>query len=134
MRLYTLEKMTVRLDHLQLAMPEGHEQEARRYFSGILGMTEETKPSPLDERGGCWFRSGGTIIHLGVETGFKPQRKAHPAFLVTDLDRLAARLAENGYPVRWDHALPDRKRLYSTDPFGNRIELMADGDGFSQKK
>ncbi len=123
----------MRLDHIQLAMPEGHEEKARQYFSGILGMVEESKPFPLRERGGCWFRSGHTIVHLGVDAGFQPQKKAHPAFLVADLEGLATRLEWEGYPVRWDNALPNRRRFYTSDPFGNRIEFLADGDGFSQR-
>ena len=95
-------------------------------------MAEEQKPYPLSERGGAWFRSADTIVHLGVESEFRPQKKAHPAFLVSNLDQLAAKLADCGYEVKWDEALPDRRRFYCADPFGNRIEFMADGDGFSQ--
>ncbi len=96
-------------------------------------MVEDDKPFPLSERGGCWFRSGHTIVHLGIEAGFEPQKKAHPAFLVANLERLATRLVQEGYAVRWDEALPDRHRFYTSDPFGNRIEFLADGDGFSQR-
>ena len=122
----------MRLDHIQLAMPAGEEESARAFFTGILGMDEEEKPYPLSERGGVWFRSGDTIVHLGVEENFLPQRKAHPAFLIGDLDELASRLSSAGYPVKWDDALPDRRRFYSHDAFENRIEFMADGQGFTQ--
>lgn len=125
--------MLTRLDHLQLAMPPGGEDRAREFWVGLLGMQEEAKPEPLASRGGCWFRAGAVILHLGVEKDFAPQRKAHPAFCVRDLDGLAARLAAAGYPVTWDEALPERRRFYTADPFGNRIELMRDGDGFGQK-
>lgn len=33
----------------------------------------------------------------------------------------------------WDDALPDRRRFYTTVPFGNRIEFIAQGDGFGEK-
>ncbi len=125
--------MTMRLDHLQLAMPVGAEAKARAFFGELLEMTEEAKPEPLASRGGCWFRTGTVILHLGVETDFAPQRKAHPAFCVEALGTLAERLAGAGYPVIWDDALPNRRRFYSADPFGNRIEFMQDGDGFGQK-
>ena len=120
------------LDHVQLAMPEGEEDRARAFFGGVLGMEEEVKPEPLASRGGCWFRSGGAILHLGVEKDFAPQKKAHPAFCVSELDQLASRLEEAGYPVNWDTALPERRRFYTADPFGNRIEFMQDGHGFTQ--
>ena len=125
--------MIAGLDHVQLAMPAGGEAEAVAFFVGVLGFEEEAKPPPLDERGGCWFASGACRLHLGVEADFRPQSKAHPAFLAPDIDEVAAGLMLAGYPVNWDDALPDRNRFYTEDPFGNRLEIMCDGDGFTQK-
>jgi len=125
--------MITRLDHIQLAIPIGGEPQARTFFGLLLGMREEEKPEPLASRGGCWFRSGAVILHLGVEREFVPQKKAHPAFCVEDLAALAGRLEKSGYPVIWDDALPSRRRFYTADPFGNRIELMRKGDGFGEK-
>jgi hypothetical protein len=125
--------MFTRLDHVQLAMPTGEEEKARAFFGTVLEMQEETKPEPLASRGGCWFRSGGVLLHLGVERDFVAQKKAHPAFCVRDLAGLADRLKAAGYPVIWDETLPSRRRFFTSDPFGNRIELMRDGDGFGQK-
>ena len=125
--------MITRLDHVQLAMPPGREEDAREFFSGILGMAEQTKPDPLASRGGCWFEAGSAILHLGVEQDFSPQRKAHPAFCVSDLEALAAVLHENGKSVQWDDALPGRKRFFTSDPFGNRIEFIRSGDGITEK-
>lgn len=125
--------MITGLDHIQLAMEAGGEERARGFFRDIRGMAEETKPPALAGRGGCWFRSQGALVHLGVEADFKPQRKAHPAFCVTNIDGLAAGLAASGHPVEWDETLPGRRRFYAADPFGNRIELIRDGDGFSQR-
>jgi len=33
-----------------------------------------------------------------------------------------------------DDRVPGRTRAYTADPFGNRIELIADGDGFSRRR
>jgi len=121
------------LDHIQLAMPPGGEEQARAFWAGLLGMKEEVKPEPLASRGGCWFRLDNMIVHLGVEKDFAPQKKAHPAFCVRELDALARRLEEENFPVIWDEALSNRRRFYTSDPFGNRIEFIADGDGFGQK-
>lgn len=57
---------------------------------------------------------------------FKPATKAHTALRVAplDLDRLAERLREGGVEVRWDEAIPDVRRFYVADPWGNRIELI----------
>jgi ADP-ribose pyrophosphatase YjhB (NUDIX family) len=120
----TCSERSVILDHVQLAMPEGREEEARAFFVGLLGMAEHAKPAELEGRGGCWFRSGGCSLHLGVDPDFRPQRKAHPALAVADVDGLADRLAGAGHEVRWDSALPGRRRFHSFDPFGNRLEVM----------
>ena len=67
---------------------------------------------------------GPIKVHLGVETDFRPARKAHPAFIVEDLTSLVARLAKAGYPARQDEPLPGYTRVFIDDPFGNRIELL----------
>lgn len=113
-----------RLDHIQLAMPPGREAEARAFYQGMLGISEVTKPSHLAARGGCWFEQGELKVHLGVEADFVPARKAHPAFIVEDLRGLAVALQQGGYPVVKDQPLEGYDRLYVTDPFGNRIELL----------
>jgi catechol 2,3-dioxygenase-like lactoylglutathione lyase family enzyme len=112
------------IDHIQLAMPEGQEEAARRFYGRLLGLSEVEKPENLKKRGGCWFEKGGIKLHLGVEKDFRPARKAHPAFLVEDLRRLVARLEQAGIAARRDEPLPGYDRVYVDDPFGNRIELM----------
>jgi catechol 2,3-dioxygenase-like lactoylglutathione lyase family enzyme len=114
----------VALDHLQLAMPRGREAEARAFYGDILGLRELTKPANLVVRGGVWFELGTQQLHLGVENEFRPAKKAHPAFLVRDLDRLRARLEQNGHKPYEDEPLDGYKRCYVVDPFGNRLELM----------
>jgi catechol 2,3-dioxygenase-like lactoylglutathione lyase family enzyme len=125
--------MITGLDHVQLAMPKGGEEAARAFYGGLLGLEELPKPAPLAARGGCWFAAPGAQIHLGVEEPFAPARKAHPALLVADLEALVVRLAAAGVALKEDDAGLDRRRIYASDPFGNRIELIADGDGFAQR-
>jgi catechol 2,3-dioxygenase-like lactoylglutathione lyase family enzyme len=112
------------IDHVQLAMPPGEEEQARAFYGGVLGMHETPKPPVLAARGGVWFEAGAVKVHLGVEQDFRPARKAHPAFLVEDLDALAARCADKGSPISYDEPLAGYRRLHVADPFGNRIELM----------
>ncbi len=112
------------IEHIQLAMPAGQEDVAREFYSGVLGLDEVAKPPELAKRGGAWFERGGVRVHLGVEEDFRPAKKAHPAFLVDDLDQLIDRFANAGIDVSWDTKLPGFRRTYVSDPFGNRIELM----------
>jgi len=114
----------VAIEHVQLAMPPRMEQAAREFYQELLGIPEVPKPRKLAERGGAWFERGALKIHLGVEAGFRPARKAHPAFLVTDLEALMSRLKAHGVQVIEDDPLEGYLRVYVADPFGNRIELL----------
>ena len=114
----------VGLDHIQLAMPDGEEALARLFYGGVLGLQEVRKPAPLRKRGGVWFVGPGLAVHLGVEDPFLPATRAHPAFVVGDLEWARTRLAAHGVPVEEDDSGVDVRRCYTEDPFGNRIELV----------
>ena len=113
------------IDHVQIAMPVGEEDKARAFYINLLGFVEIPKPAELAKRGGAWFESGSVQLHLGVETDFKAARKAHPAFIVSDLDSLIAAIQNAGYETDTSQPpLDGYKRAHVFDPFGNRIELM----------
>ena len=114
----------LRIDHVQLAMPVGGEAEARRFYSGLLGIPEAPKPAELAGRGGAWFESGQLKVHLGVEAEFRPAKKAHPGLFVSELRALLQVLVSAGVPVAEDHELPGYRRAFISDPFGNRLELL----------
>lgn len=107
-------------------MPPGGEEAARRFFSDLLGMTEIAKPPELAKRGGCWFASGQVQIHLGVEADFRPAKKAHPALRCRDYVSLLVRLRSQGVGAVEVRDIPGVRRCHIFDPFGNRIELVAD--------
>jgi catechol 2,3-dioxygenase-like lactoylglutathione lyase family enzyme len=113
------------IDHVQLAMAVGEEDKARRFYRDLLGMIEIPKPPELAKRGGCWFQSGSVQIHVGVEPDFRPAHKAHPAFRCSDYDALLSHLSIAGVQVREDHNIPGIRRCHISDPFGNRLELIA---------
>jgi catechol 2,3-dioxygenase-like lactoylglutathione lyase family enzyme len=114
----------VGLHHVQLAMPPGEEDAAVRFYGAILGLAQVDKPPELAPRGGVWFRQDGLEVHLGVEEPFTPARKAHPAFLVRNLETLRARIEAAGYRVTDDVPLEGYLRCHVRDPFGNRLELV----------
>lgn len=116
--------MTVlRIDHVQLSIPPDGEAEARRFYGDVLGFHEVPKPEAMRARGGMWFAEG---IHLGLEPEMKPLVKAHPALVVDDLDGLVARLTAAGVAFTEAKDQPGVRRGHVRDPFGNRIELVAD--------
>ena len=112
------------IHHVQLAIPAGGEPLARAFYGAQLGLDEVDKPPQLAARGGVWFERGPVRVHLGIEDPFHPALKAHPAFLVSDLPALRARLDAAGQGYRSDDALPGYDRIFVADPFGNRIELL----------
>ena len=120
--------MIAGIHHVQIAAPPGSEEEARRFFGGVLGLKELPKPEPLAARGGAWFACGGGVeLHIGIAQDFVPAAKAHPAFAVDGSERLtalAARLGGAGIGVVWDEAAPGVSRFYATDPWGNRLEFI----------
>jgi catechol 2,3-dioxygenase-like lactoylglutathione lyase family enzyme len=112
------------LDHVQIAIPAGSEQEALGFYVGVLGFAEVERPASLAGRGGCWLEAGAAKLHLGVDPAFHPAAKAHPAFLVEDVAELERRVVAAGFRTQRDVPLPGYDRVHVFDPFGNRVELM----------
>ena len=123
-RVETAAPALIAIDHVQLAAPAGCEDEAREFFGRLLGLPEIEKPKRLRDRGGVWFRCGSQELHVGVESDFAPAKKAHPAFRVSDAAGLRERLIVEGVDVKDDEPLPDARRFYAEDPFGNRLEFI----------
>lgn len=112
------------IDHVQLAMPAGGEDLARSFYRDVLGLAEQPKPSHLAKRGGCWFENDLVKLHLGVDKEFRAATKAHPGLLVHGLQAIIEACHVGGFQVVDDEPLEGYKRIYVSDPFGNRIELM----------
>lgn len=115
----------MKLHHVQVSCPAGGEDAARRFYGDALGIPEVEKPPVLAARGGCWFRSDEVEVHVGVEDAFAPARKAHPAFLVEDIDQLATRVEAGGFSLTWDDDFPGYRRFHTADGNGNRVEILA---------
>ena len=64
------------IHHVQVAIPAGGEDEARRFYAGVLGLREIDKPENLRARGGVWFETRNLQLHLGVDRSFTPATKA----------------------------------------------------------
>lgn len=115
------------IDHVQLAMPVGREDEAERFYRDVLGLEVVPKPEAMAARGGRWFEAGAVKVHLGTEPDFRPAKKAHPAITVGNFDALLKRLAAAGVEFRPAEEGPGRRRGHIDDCFGNRIELIDPG-------
>jgi catechol 2,3-dioxygenase-like lactoylglutathione lyase family enzyme len=116
------------LDHVQVAAPRGSEAQARAFYGEALGLPEVPKPADMAKRGGCWFQCGGQQVHVGVEDGFTPAKKAHPALRLADeasYTALVAQLEARGVAMKHDREMEPRvRRCFVDDPWGNRVELL----------
>lgn len=113
------------IDHVQLTIPPGAEDEARAFYCGVLGMAERPKPEALRGLGGIWLACGPHEIHLGVEER-QPESRRHAGIVVELLAPLREALTAAGIDTQVDRP-PERpgfNRIHFRDPFGNRIELM----------
>jgi catechol 2,3-dioxygenase-like lactoylglutathione lyase family enzyme len=126
-----------RIDHVQICIPKGAEDEARKFYSGLLGLEEIEKPDSLKSSGGVWYIAGNVELHLGVESltlsrvlgtplskGEGDLSKRHPAFEITNIDEVKKFLNDCGVKIKEEIQIPGRKRFSFYDPFGNRIEFL----------
>jgi len=115
----------VGLDHVQITVPRGAEEAARRFYCRVLGLPEIAKPEPLRARGGLWLQVGDRQVHIGTEDGAdRYATKAHVAYRVTGLDAWRERLGAEGIAIEESVPLPGCRRFELRDPFGNRVEML----------
>jgi catechol 2,3-dioxygenase-like lactoylglutathione lyase family enzyme len=127
----------IALHHVQVACPPGGEDAARRFYGDALGLTEVEKPAALRGRGGAWFRScderGAVVaeVHVGIEDPCIPARRAHPAFVVDDLDAVATAVRGCGFAVDESEreTFEGYQRFHTRDAAGNRVEVLQPSRG-----
>lgn len=117
--------MIVGIHHAQITIPTGREDDARRFYCGILGLREIDKPAALKGRGGFWLQVGDKQVHVGVEDGVdRNSTKAHLAYAVSDLAHWRGTMSANGIGVVTGEGIPGHDRFEFRNPFGNRVELI----------
>src|ERR1700744_6270915 len=82
-----------RLDHVQICIPKGAEDEARKFYTDVVGLKEIPKPQSLIANGGLWYQLADVELHLGVETPMVKTRR-HPAFEIEDVAAARALLED----------------------------------------
>jgi catechol 2,3-dioxygenase-like lactoylglutathione lyase family enzyme len=112
-----------RLDHFQVCIPTGKEEDARKFYTGIIGLTEIPKPKELLANGGLWYKIADIQLHIGTEDEIN-RSKRHPAFEITNLEEAKSHLQKNNVTIKEEIQIPGQKRFSFIDPFGNRIELL----------
>jgi catechol 2,3-dioxygenase-like lactoylglutathione lyase family enzyme len=112
-----------RLDHVQLCVPPGAEDEAREFYGTLLGLREIEKPAPLRANGGLWFEMADIQLHIGIERD-QSKSKRHPAFEVEDAGAIRRYLEQSGVRTKDEIELVGMERFSFFDPFDNRIEFF----------
>ena len=112
-----------RINHVQICIPIGKEEEARQFYTNTLGLIEIPKPAVLRANGGLWYQVADVQLHIGIESGTH-RSKSHPAFEVGNLEEARNFLAEHGVTIREEIQIPGQARFSFLDPFNNRIELL----------
>ena len=124
----------VGVHHVQITVPRGAEDAARRFYCDVLGMREVPKPAALAGRGGLWLaadgeegagKPNGPLVHVGAEDGVdRAATKAHVAYEVRHLAAWRRRLERHGLRPLDSVPIPGFDRFEFRDPFGNRVELI----------
>ncbi|MCY7348799.1 MAG: VOC family protein, partial [Pyrinomonadaceae bacterium] len=117
--------LILRVQHAQITIPKGAEDEARRFYCECLGLREISKPQSLQGRGGFWLEIGAFQIHVGTEDGFdRTKTKAHIAYEVESLQAWREKLLEDKIEIFEGVPIPQFQRFEFRDPFGNRVEFF----------
>ncbi len=111
------------LDHVSITTPEELEQEVLKWYESVFELTRATKPEGTRSKGG-WFQIGDVQLHLTVDE-HNPPRISHYCLVVSDFDLTIERLRSANCHIEQAAAIPGRKRFYTRDPAGNRIEVTA---------
>jgi catechol 2,3-dioxygenase-like lactoylglutathione lyase family enzyme len=112
-----------RLHHIQICIPPGFEDDARRFYTDMLGFEEIEKPKALKPNGGLWYKMGDSEMHIGIEPEIYPSKR-HPAFEVEDVSAAWKFLKSKNITVNEETAIPGQKRISFLDPWKNKIELL----------
>ncbi len=111
------------LDHVNVTAPEELEEDVVNWYQGCLGLERVHKPEGTRPKG-AWFRLGNQELHVSIDEHNPPQR-AHLGIIVDDFDTVIAKLRGSGCHLEQASTIPGRRRCYTRDPAGNRIEVAA---------
>jgi len=116
----------MRLDHVNLCVPEGGVPNETRWLVDVLGY-RAVPPGPEASRLGTprWFEADdGTQVHLSVDPQHRPSGRAHTAVHLGDaLDAVVARVEATGQTTT-GRTFDGGRHVFATDPAGNLWELI----------
>jgi catechol 2,3-dioxygenase-like lactoylglutathione lyase family enzyme len=111
----------LRADHFQIVVPLERLEEARAFYTDIIGLQAIERP-PFKSKG-YWFNIADIQLHLSTEEAM-PRTSRHNAFEIADIAAARRHLQNHGVEFLEEPIIPGRERFSFIDPFGNRIELL----------
>ena len=117
----------IRLQHASVPMATDGNDKARHFYGETLGLTEVTPPAVLGTERFVWFAIGdsGDEIHCYTDDRGANSPGQHLCIQVEDPVAVRSALEARGYETADTDAIPNRPRFFTTDPFGNRVEISA---------
>lgn len=111
------------LDHIHICVPPDRLEEAKDFYTKVIGLELIDRPDHLFSSAGYWLNIGDAQLHIGVEPA-QPRSIRHTAMEVLDVDAAREHLQDNGVEIVEEPVIPGRRRFAFIDPFGNRMELL----------
>ena len=112
----------VALEHVSVTSPGDLEDEVVSWYRDLLGLEQMEKPEGAREKG-AWFRIGDQQVHVMIDE-HNPPKVSHFALVVDDFSEVVERLRGAGCHIEQARPVPGRKRFFTRDPAGNRIEIV----------
>ena len=110
------------VEHVHITTPEELETEVVDWYRNCLGLDVLEKPEGTKQQG-TWFQLGTQELHLSIDE-HNPPKIAHFCVVVDSFDPVIERLRDGGSHIEQATEIPGRRRFYTRDPAGNRIEVM----------
>jgi catechol 2,3-dioxygenase-like lactoylglutathione lyase family enzyme len=113
----------IRADHIHICVPAERLEEAKQFYTDVMGLQQIERPDHLFSTIGYWFNIGDIQLHIGVEPALARSIR-HTAMQVADVAAARELLEKNHIEITEEPIIPGRTRFAFIDPFGNRMELL----------
>lgn len=119
--------MIIGVHHVQITIPSGQEATGRKFYCELLGLKEIPKSPSLRKKGGFWLELGKVQIHVSIQDDVdRLALKAHVCFFCENLKLWRDKLESAGFKTDDNDPIPGADRFMLRDPFGNRLEFLAE--------
>ena len=110
------------LSHVHITTPAELLEDVVKWYESCLGLRQIEKPEGARPEG-AWLRIGPQELHVSVDE-HNPPKAQHFALAVDELDAVISCLRDEGCHIEQARTIPGRRRFFTRDPAGNRIEVV----------